>query len=259
MISPEALYAHFLRHPQVCTDTRKLSPGCLFFALKGESFDGNQFAGYALEQGAAYAIVDDPAVCTSDRHLLVQDVLTTLQGLSTRHRRSFDIPVLAIGGSNGKTTTKELVSAVLSQRYACHSTQGNFNNHIGVPLTLLAMPVGTEIAVIEMGTNHAGDIDLLCQIAEPTHGLLTNIGKEHLEGFGNLQGVKEAEGELYRHLARTKGCAFVNLSEKYLKSMSRGVACRVGYAAGEEHPNNSKIEVKPLAFAPFVRASFVSD
>ncbi|HNG88970.1 MAG TPA: Mur ligase family protein, partial [Saprospiraceae bacterium] len=164
MISPEALYAHFLRHPQVCTDTRKLSPGCLFFALKGESFDGNQFAGYALEQGAAYAIVDDPAVCTSDRHLLVQDVLTTLQGLSTRHRRSFDIPVLAIGGSNGKTTTKELVSAVLSQRYACHSTQGNFNNHIGVPLTLLAMPVGTEIAVIEMGTNQPGDIDLLCEI-----------------------------------------------------------------------------------------------
>lgn len=259
MISPEALYVHFLQHPQVCTDTRKLSPGCLFFALKGQSFDGNQFADYALAHGAAYAVIDDPTVASSERHLLVKDALVALQQLSTRHRLSFDIPVVAIGGSNGKTTTKELVSAVLSSRYACHSTQGNFNNHIGVPLTLLTMPGKTEIAVIEMGTNHAGDIDLLCQIAQPTHGLLTNIGKEHLEGFGDLQGVKEAEGELYRYLARSKGCAFVNLSEKYLKSMSRSVACRVGYAAGQEHPNNSKIEVKLLAFAPFVHASFLSD
>lgn len=260
MITLEELYALFLRHPQVCTDTRKLTPGCLFFALKGHSFDGNQFAAYALEHGAAYAVIDDAAVQTSERHLRVADVLTKLQQLATRYRRTFDIPIVAIGGSNGKTTTKELVSAVLSSRYACHSTQGNFNNHIGVPLTLLSMPRSTEIAVIEMGTNQPGDIALLCQIAEPTHGLLTNIGKEHLEGFGSLQGVKEAEAELYHYLARTRGCAFVNLSERYLKGLSKGVSCRIAYAESQEyHPGDKKIEVRLLGGSAFVQASFLSD
>lgn len=261
MIALQQLYAIFCQHPAVCTDTRKLTPGCLFFALKGGSFDGNRFAGQALQQGAAYAVVDGPAAAqTSDRCLLVPDVLTALQDLATCHRRQFDIPVVAIGGSNGKTTTKELVSAVLSSRYPCHSTQGNFNNHIGVPLTLLSMPLGTEVAVIEMGTNQPGDIADLCRIAEPTHGLLTNIGKEHLEGFGTLAGVKKAEGELYRYLAQTKGCAFVNASEKYLNTMSRTVARRVTYARREVYDSNDgNIDIRLLGESPFVRAAFLSD
>lgn len=260
MIALEQLYSIFRQHPEVCTDTRKLTPGCLFFALKGYSFDGNRFAAQALEQGASYAVVDDPDVSISESYLLVPDVLTALQQLATHHRRQFDIPVVAIGGSNGKTTTKELVSAVLSSRYPCHFTQGNLNNHIGVPLTLLSMPVEAEIAVIEMGTNQPGDIDLLCRIAEPTHGLLTNIGKEHLEGFGSLEGVKKAEGELYRYLTRTKGWAFVNVSEKYLNTMSRSVARRVLYACKEVYDSNDgKIDIRLLGEMPFVCAAFLSD
>lgn len=260
MITLEQLYSIFRQHPEVCTDTRKLTAGCLFFALKGYSFDGNRFAAQALEQGAAYAVVDDPSVVASDRYLLVSDGLTALQQLATHHRRQFDIPLVAIGGSNGKTTTKELVSAVLSSRYPCYFTQGNFNNHIGVPLTLLSMSAATEIAVIEMGTNQPGDIDLLCRIAEPTHGLLTNIGKEHLEGFGSLAGVKKAEGELYRYLSRTKGWAFVNFSEKYLRTMSRGVARRVAYARKELYDSNDgAIDIRLLDESPFVRAAFLSD
>lgn len=260
MIDLPQLYAIFRQHPEVCTDTRKLKPGCLFFALKGYSFDGNRFAAQALEEGAAYAVVDDPNLPASDRCLLVPDVLTALQQLATHHRRQFDIPVVAIGGSNGKTTTKELVSAVLSSRYPCHFTLGNFNNHIGVPLTLLSMPPDTEVAVIEMGTNQPGDIAALCRIAEPTHGLLTNIGKEHLEGFGSLAGVKKAEGELYRYLAETKGCAFVNASEKYLNTMSRSVARRVAYACQEVYnSNDGNLDIRLLGESPFVRAAFLSD
>ncbi len=261
MIALEQLYSIFCQHPEVCTDTRKLTVGCLFFALKGDSFDGNRFAAQALEQGAAYAVVDDPHQAqTADRCLLVPDVLAALQGLATHHRRQFDIPVVAIGGSNGKTTTKELVSAVLSSRYPCHFTKGNFNNHIGVPLTLLSMPLGTEIAIIEVGTNQPGDIDELCRITEPTHGLLTNIGKEHLEGFGSLAGVKKAEGELYRYLAQTKGCAFVNASEKYLNTMSRSVARKVTYARREVYdPNDGNIDIRLLDESSFVRAAFLSD
>jgi UDP-N-acetylmuramoyl-tripeptide--D-alanyl-D-alanine ligase len=190
----EQLYQLYLQHPVVSTDSRNLPTGCIFFALKGANFDGNLFATKAIEAGAAYAVVDDPDL-KGDHLFQVPNVLEALQQLATFHRRHFEIPIIAIGGSNGKTTTKELVSAVLSSHYPCHFTKGNFNNHIGVPLTLLSMPDDTEVAVIEMGTNQPGDLQELCSIAAPTHGLLTNIGKEHLEGFGDLNGVKKAEAE----------------------------------------------------------------
>ncbi len=260
MVSLEKLYSIYRQHPVVCTDTRRLTPGCLFFALKGENFDGNRFAGKALEGGAAYAVVDDPALRETDGCLVVDDVLTALQHLATLHRRQFDIPLIAIGGSNGKTTTKELVSAVLGSHYPCHYTQGNLNNHIGVPLTLLAMPADTEVAVIEMGTNQPGDIDLLCRIALPTHGLLTNIGKEHLEGFGDLQGVKKAEGELFRYLARHHGCVFINTAEKYLSAMARSNRIKVFYSASDTlQAQDSIIDIRLEAETPFVKVAFLSE
>jgi UDP-N-acetylmuramoyl-tripeptide--D-alanyl-D-alanine ligase len=261
MVSTDQLYAHFQQHPNVCTDTRQISAGCLFFALKGEKFDGNGFAAQALAAGAAYAVVDDPALAGQSKMLLVPDVLRALQDLARHHRRQFEIPVLGIGGSNGKTTTKELVSAVLSSHYPCHFTRGNFNNHIGVPLTLLAMPAGTEVAVIEMGANHPGEIDELCRIAEPTHGLVTNIGKEHLEGFGSLEGVKKAEGELYRYLARSGGCAFVNGSEKYLRSLARTCRRQVTYAASDTLSERSDAfeEVQLIRQTPTVAVAFLGE
>lgn len=260
MTSISELYSIFQEHPIVSTDTRQLPKGCLFFALKGGNFDGNSFALQALENGAAYAIIDDPNSPVNERCLLVPDVLQALQGLANHHRRQFDIPVIGIGGSNGKTTTKELVSSVLSAHYPCHFTQGNFNNHIGVPLTLLSMPRGTEVAIIEMGTNQPGDIQELCRIVQPTHGLLTNIGKEHLEGFGSLEGVRKAEGELFDYLAESNGCAFVNLSENDLEEMSEPVRMRVGYKQVERLlPTPGIIEAQLLGDMPFVRAAFLSD
>lgn len=262
MVSIPELYSIYRQHPVVCTDTRQLTPGCLFFALKGGNFDGNKFARQALDQGAAYAVIDNRDFKTDNRCLLVADVLKALQKLATHHRNHFDIPVIAIGGSNGKTTTKELVSNVLAAHYPCHFTKGNFNNHIGVPLTLLSMPDDTEVAVIEMGTNQPGDIDELCEIARPTHGLLTNIGKEHLEGFGNLEGVKKAEGELYRYLTRHKGWVFVNLSEKYLPAMTRRIRRKIGYTRANEleaRDDEETISVMLTGEAPFVCAAFFAD
>jgi UDP-N-acetylmuramoyl-tripeptide--D-alanyl-D-alanine ligase len=258
------LYELYRQHPAVCTDTRQLTPGCLFFALKGDNFDANRFAAAALAGGAAYAVVDDPAAPAGphrDRFFLVPDVLAALQQLAAHHRRHFDIPVIAIGGSNGKTTTKELVAAVLSSYHRCHATTGNLNNHIGVPLTLLAMPDTTEVAVIEMGANRAGDIEQLCALAAPTHGLITNIGKEHLEGFGSLEGVKKAEGELYRYLARQRGCVFLNLTEKYLRSMARRNVCRILYSEQAVRPGDDSrvISVELLAETPFVRVAFLDE
>lgn len=261
MIDIAHLYDIYLCHPKVSTDTRQLPEGCLFFALKGASFDGNQFALHALENGAAYAVVDDPVVAQKDaRMLLVEDTLRSLQQLARHHRRKFQIPVVAIGGSNGKTTTKELVSAVMSAHYPAHFTKGNLNNHIGVPLTLLAMPAETEIAIIEMGANGPGEIAELCAIAEPTHGLITNIGKEHLEGFGSLAGVKKAEGELFRWLAQTGGCGFVNRSEKYLGVMARPLKKAIHYGQkghvrlGEDDMIFAEIEL--ISHSPTVHAAF---
>ncbi|MBL7828438.1 MAG: UDP-N-acetylmuramoyl-tripeptide--D-alanyl-D-alanine ligase, partial [Saprospiraceae bacterium] len=260
MISIEQLYAIYRQHPLVSTDSRQLPEGCMFFALKGDNFDGNRFAIQALAQGAAYAVVDDPNCATDKRCLLVKNVLKTLQQLARHHRKQFDIPVIGIGGSNGKTTTKELISAVLASHYPCHFTKGNLNNHIGVPLTLLSMPPDTEVAVIEMGTNQPGDIRELCEIALPTHGLITNIGKEHLEGFGSLAGVKKAEGELFEYLRKHYGCVFVNDSEKYLAAMAKKNQMKVIYRhSAELIPVNGIIEVAMVAAMPRVQAAFLSD
>ncbi len=261
MIALEQLYAVYQKHPEICTDSRRIRPGAIFWALRGERFDGNQFARAALEAGAAYCVVDipidypDPTRC-----LQVPDTLKALQHLAALHRQHMTIPVIAIGGSNGKTTTKELVTAVLRQHYRCHATEGNLNNHIGVPLTLLATPPDTEVAVIEMGTNQPGDLELLCSIAQPTHGLLTNIGKEHLEKLGSLRGVKKAEGELMDYLASHNGCAFVNLSERHLKTLARKVPRKIFYAEALDKREKRLTEVLHiwrLPSTPFVRARFI--
>lgn len=209
----EELYALYQDSSGVTTDTRAVQPGSLFFALKGDKFDGNAFAAQAVEAGAAYAIVDDPGRAGDPRILLVPNVLQTLQELARYHRRQFAIAVIALTGSNGKTTNKELLIRVLGKKYKVHATRGNLNNHIGVPLTLLAMPFDAQIAVIEMGANHQQEIAELCSIAEPTHGLITNLGKAHLEGFGGEEGIRKGKGELFDYLKTTGGIVFANRSD----------------------------------------------
>ncbi len=231
MISTQQLYARFLDAAGACTDTRKITPGVIFFALKGEKFDGNQYAAEALQAGAGYAVVDDPAVVKNNRFLLVPDVLQALQKLATHHRQTLGIPVVGLTGSNGKTTTKELLREVLAVKYRVVATQGNFNNHIGVPLTLLRMQQDTQIAVIEMGANHVGEIAALCEIAQPTHGLITNIGKAHLEGFGGYEGVLRAKSELYHYLIKHEGVIFINSADEVLMNMAKRINKPVLYNA----------------------------
>ena len=216
----EAIYTIYLKFPHVCTDTRKISKDCLFFALKGESFDGNKFAEKAIQAGAAYAVVDDAAYQKSDRYILVEDVLTTLQDLARYHRGQLAIPFIGVTGTNGKTTTKELLNAVFSQKFKTYATQGNLNNHIGVPLTLLSITHDIEIAIVEMGANHQQEIGFLCSIARPTQGMITNVGKAHLEGFGGFEGVKKGKGELYDFLKDSGGIAFINAANDHLMEMS---------------------------------------
>jgi len=219
------LYRLFSEHPHVVTDSRNIEPGSIFFALKGASFDGNRFAADALRRGAAFAVVDDPAVAEENpglrgRLVVVEEVLRALQELAREHRRRLGIPVVAIAGSNGKTTTKELVSRVLAGRFRVGATRGNLNNHIGVPLTLLSLTGGEELAVVEMGASACGEIALLCSIAEPDFGLITNIGRSHLEGFGGPEGIRRGKGELYDWLAAHGGCAFVRQEDGVLTEMA---------------------------------------
>ena len=214
------LYEIYKAHPVVTTDSRNCPEGSIFFALKGETFDGNKFAMQALEKGCAYAVVDDSSFLTPHPSLIfVDNVLDTLQQLARYHREQLDIPFVGITGTNGKTTTKELVATVLSKKYRVHYTQGNFNNHIGVPLTLLSIKPDCEIAVIEMGANHPGEIKTLANIALPTCGLITNVGKAHLEGFGSLEGVINTKKELYDNLAERGGHVFVNAANPYLTNI----------------------------------------
>ena len=222
------LYDIFRRHPRISTDTRRIEPGSVFFALHGATFDGNRFAADALSKGAAYAVVDDPAAVSGDRTVLVGDTLEALQELAREHRRELAIPILAISGSNGKTTTKELVSRVLAERFEVYATHGNLNNHIGVPLTLLAMTRDTEFGVVEMGASACGEIALLASIAEPNYGILTNIGRAHLEGFGGPEGIRRGKGELLDYLAANGGRAFVPREDQTLTNMA---AERDGLAA----------------------------
>lgn len=220
--SIEDLYLKFLNHREISTDSRQISPGCLFFALKGDNFDGNQYAQKAVAAGAAFAIIDNPAF-ESTGTLLVDDVLTALQQLALMRRRKFNIPVLAITGSNGKTTTKELVNAVLTSQFRVVATKGNLNNHIGVPITLLGITNETQIAIIEMGANHQGEIAELCKIAEPTLGLITNIGRAHLGGFGGYEGVIKAKSELYKWVRNSEGVVFVNAGNPLLMELTAGM------------------------------------
>lgn len=220
----EALYEKFLACGSVSTDTRRIAEGSLFFALKGERFNGNEFARQALEKGAAYAVIDEPEHQYNDRCLLVDDALVALQDLAHHHRRALDIPVIGVNGTNGKTTTKELLYAVLSQKYRTLATQGNLNNHIGVPLTLLQLTADTELAIIELGANHVGEIAALCRIAHPTHGLTTNIGKAHLEGFGGLEGAIRGESEQYDYLRKTGGVVFINSQDPLLRNLGQRFA-----------------------------------
>lgn len=242
------LYTIFQQYPHICTDSRMVRENSLFFALKGESFDGNKFARGAIEKGAAYAIIDNAAYKMGERYILVEDVLLTLQELAAYHRKQFDIPVFGLTGSNGKTTTKELIAAVLSEKFKVHATSGNYNNHIGVPLTLLAMPLDTEVAVIEMGANHPGEIAFLSKIAAPNLGLVTNVGKAHLEGFGSFEGVRKTKAELYDWLANNDGTGLVNANEPYLEEMSANVKNRHFYGGKEA-------SVSLIDASPFVKFS----
>jgi UDP-N-acetylmuramoyl-tripeptide--D-alanyl-D-alanine ligase len=262
MTTTENIYELFKQYPLISTDTRKIAPGSLFFALKGEKFDANTFAKQAIEEGAAYAIIDNPAYQISEKYLLVNDTLAALQDLARYHRRQLTIPVIGLTGTNGKTTTKELINSVLSQHFKTQATQGNLNNHIGVPLTILTIDKSHEIAVIEMGANHQKEIELLCSIAQPTHGLITNVGKAHLEGFGGVEGVKKGKGELYDFLkksespevgkseSRGEGVAFVNRDSSALLEMQqmRGLKNVVFYGTtGENNLVNGKLlENSPL-------------
>ena len=193
----------------------------MFFALKGENFDANTFSGQALAQGAAFVIIDDPAYQLNENCILVDNVLTTLQKLATHHREQLNIPVIGLTGSNGKTTTKELIKAVLAEKYNTFATRGNLNNHIGVPLSILAIQPEAEIAVIEMGANHQKEIEFLCEIAQPEYGLITNIGLAHLDGFGGFEGVKKGKAEIFAYLQKKNGTAFINHNSGNILEMSR--------------------------------------
>ncbi len=226
------LYQIYLEHPSVQTDTRKVQQGDIYFALKGPNFNGNLFADQALQKGASFCVVDEEISIADKRVIRVGDVLTTLQMLAKKHREQFDIPFIAITGSNGKTTTKELIHAVLSTKYKTYTTEGNLNNHIGVPLTILKIKKDAEIAVIEMGANHQQEIASYCVYTLPSHGLITNCGKAHLEGFGGIEGVRKGKGELYQYLKGHHGSIFLFNDLDYLKEMSRGIDNIITYGTG---------------------------
>jgi UDP-N-acetylmuramoyl-tripeptide--D-alanyl-D-alanine ligase len=246
-MSISEIYDIYLQYPSVVTDTRKLKEGDFFFALKGPNFNANTFSFKALEAGAAYCVVDEPLTTIAtyyegnneaqkeaalSKMIMVDDVLTTLQALAGHHRGTFDIPFIAITGSNGKTTTKELVYAVLSSHFKTYTTQGNLNNHIGVPLTILSIKKDAQMAVIEMGANHQKEIEGYCVYTKPTHGIISNCGKAHLEGFGGEEGVKKGKGELYSFLRGHNGTAFVYTGYDYLNEMSAGIQNIVPYING---------------------------
>jgi UDP-N-acetylmuramoyl-tripeptide--D-alanyl-D-alanine ligase len=229
----EELHKHFIKSSGICTDTRSINNNCLFFALKGANFNGNTFANNAIDKGA-YKVIIDEKEFQNDHSILVHNVLETLQELATFHRKYLNIPIIAITGSNGKTTTKELINVVLSKKYNLVATKGNLNNHIGVPLTLLSMNSDTEMGIVEMGANHHKEIELLCKIAKPDYGYITNFGKAHLEGFGSLEGVIEAKTEMYRYLKSNDKTVFVNFNDKKQLIHSEGIN---KYTFGNEHQN----------------------
>ena len=231
------LHQHFLKSSGICTDTRVITKDCLFFALKGENFNGNKFAQDALDKGAYKVIIDEEGYHKkSEKTVLFSDVLTTLQNLASYHREYLKLPIIALTGSNGKTTTKELINAVLSQKYNTVATKGNLNNHIGVPITLLSMNSETEIGIVEMGANHLKEIELLCEIAKPDYGYITNFGKAHLEGFGSMEGVIKGKTELYNYLKQFNKVAFVNADDSKQLELSKTI---VRYTFGNDQQDSS--------------------
>jgi UDP-N-acetylmuramoyl-tripeptide--D-alanyl-D-alanine ligase len=215
------LYQKYTASGMVSTDTRKITPGSIFFALRGDNFNANEFAQEALDKGAAYAVVDDEKYATRDRIITVKNSLEALQQLARHHRNQLTIPIIGLTGSNGKTTSKELVNAVLSKKFKTFATKGNLNNHIGVPLSVLSIDSSVEIAVIEMGANHLGEIAHLCTIANPTHGFITNIGKAHIGTFGGFENIIRGKSELYQHLITTQGVVFINSQDAILRNMAK--------------------------------------
>ncbi|MEO5682218.1 MAG: UDP-N-acetylmuramoyl-tripeptide--D-alanyl-D-alanine ligase [Chitinophagaceae bacterium] len=249
----EQLYQLYLQYPSVETDTRKIKKHDIFFALKGPSFNGNTFALQALEAGAAYAVVDEAALAVHEKIILVADTLTALQELAKYHRQQFSIPFIAITGSNGKTTTKELVHAVLSTTFTTYTTEGNLNNHIGVPLTILKIKKDAEMAVIEMGANHQQEIAGYCAYSMPTHGIITNAGKAHLEGFGGEEGVKKGKGELYDYLRLHNGVAFVMWDYDYLRQMSAALPAVITYGTTDASITGKAIKSEPFLDVQFTK------
>jgi UDP-N-acetylmuramoyl-tripeptide--D-alanyl-D-alanine ligase len=222
MIMIKELYDIYIRYQTICTDTRNIIPGSIFFALKGDNFNANIFADEAIDKGCAYAVIDEPQSEQSDKYIFVDNVLETLQQLAAFHRDQLNIPVIGITGTNGKTTSKELMHAVLSKKFKVLSTKGNFNNHIGVPLTILSIHDDTEIAVVEMGANHMGEIADLCKISKPDFGIITNIGKAHLEGFGSIEGIINTKKSLYDSVISSNGKLFVCSDNSLLMDISKG-------------------------------------
>lgn len=227
------LYDLFIHNPQITTDSRNCPKGSIFFALKGDKFDGNQYAGKALASGRVYAVIDNPDYYIGERTILVDNVLKTLQQLAHHHRKVLGLPIIGITGTNGKTTTKELLAAVLSTKFNLLYTEGNFNNHIGVPLTLLRLTHDHEMAVIEMGASHPGDIKELVDIVHPNYGIITNVGRAHLEGFGSFEGVIRTKGELYDYIRRSKGKIFIKKENEYLQSIAKGIE-QITYGNGDD-------------------------
>ena len=227
------LYDLFIHNPQITTDSRNCPKGSIFFALKGDKFDGNQYAGKALASGCVYAVIDNPDYYIGKRTILVDNVLKTLQQLAHHHRKVLGLPIIGITGTNGKTTTKELLAAVLSKKFNLLYTEGNFNNHIGVPLTLLRLTHDHEMAVIEMGASHPGDIKELVDIVHPNYGIITNVGRAHLEGFGSFEGVIRTKGELYDYIRRSKGKIFIKKENEYLQSIAKGIE-QITYGNGDD-------------------------
>jgi UDP-N-acetylmuramoyl-tripeptide--D-alanyl-D-alanine ligase len=251
MMDIDDIYRLLGERPQVVTDTREDVSGAVFVALRGDRFDGNRFVGQALEAGCALAITDDVQWATDSRVVVTDNTLLTLQALARRHRMQLGTPVIAVTGTNGKTTTKELMAAVLAARYRILRTEGNLNNHIGVPLTLLRLRPEHEVAVVEMGANHPGEIRALADIALPDYGIVTNVGMAHLEGFGSLEGVMRTKGELYDHLRATGGVAFVPRNDERLCALSTGLD-RVFYGPGDD----SFIDGEVTALSPFVQLTW---
>lgn len=250
-VSTSLIYEKYLQFPLVVTDTRAVKPNSIFFALKGANFNGNEFAAQALASGARYAVIDQPEMAISEQYLLVDDVLKAMQSLANHHRRQLKIPVLGITGSNGKTTSKELINSVLSKKFQTLATFGNLNNHIGVPLTLLSIQAHHDFAIIEMGANHQLEIKELCEIAEPNFGLICNVGKAHLDGMGGFEGVKKTKKELYDFLEINKGLVFVNADDTITMELSSQLGNKVYFGRQE----NSLVSGEIVTLAPYLKVA----